>query len=1354
RYLFTVDPLPDAHSPFPAQEPHEALVRPLDVPEGQHEFSLLHLRHRLLEVHVRDEELEHWDWKRTASELRTAFGFADADILTLGEHFFPGVLERAGYHVAAAARRFTSPLSSSATSPTTWNTPPNGPFQYDPGAGMLWTVVPLDDAAVLAKLAGGHDFSSDEQTAIQDLYFQPRALLARFGLLFGDFPAAIRAMVEAHAQEERWAYFRRSVVLCWHRRRIIAEHLARHVSAVIGAHEPRGEEIAFLLLNALYADENSLAPTASNPTPSWENQDGTHPAVQWTPPNGGALAGLLALVGTGLVAEYAGGGGTVWRDPFGALNGFGHERDRSNCPVPTVLPALNATVPASQSTFVAVHNGLLFASGTNAPLGGAQGFTVTWTGALLVDREGPYEFWAGAPRPGEERPDYDAEPGASWRVTLQRGARSWVLSSRDWPSQEDRRFASVPLRSGTYDLTVQLTQPGPDFTSAAAARPRHTGLELKYAGPDSDDTCVPIPHSRLFQVFKEKPLGDGLPNLSPGATNYLGDLYVGSLRDMRRTYQRVFKALLFAQRFALEAAERPYEPSELGYMLGHAANFAGTGFARAGTAFANQSADFDFNYLPVLDDFHPPTGDQRAQPSAQRVWAMFDWWERIFDYVVLREDARRRDGRPWRLFEQAADQQPADPGYLLREIGAAPAHWPLDLRFFQAQGVPPYAVTAADLEDERWTIRAWRANRWLDAMQRSFAAKNLSAIRPDLWVADNPAGVAGQITGNGNLLAFLCQSAFTPGEPRRYEAVRLLNDGLRQRARDALAAYLCANNRTPLPWGTGLFATAPIELSALLLMDVETGIAERASRIDEAISAVQTFVRRARLGLEQGWIVSSEFARLWDRQFATFQAWRACKARHLYKENWLEWTELAKARRVDAFRFLEKRLESGALTVAAPGGADWWPHEPVPDHHGLPLAERREPVELALLATPREGLGLLATPERTARPSWLAVLPPQPATGQSASGSGAIAPAAQTPLWLQAAIRLGVRFVRLAAAGAPIAAHRFGWHEGGKDCVDCCEKCGCQHEPGVDEYYFWLIGGRYFDNAPLPAGIPPADSDDGYEGGYQDDYYDSNQQQSAYWQDPTQLPQLLAWDSQPMVRLAWCRVHQGQFLEPQRSMFGLPVQSAGGIDLTFAGRTADSLFFEVSGAVPPQGYTDPTPAGFRYDLAIDDAVTLPLVATPAPVSPLVGGLPAYPWFVYAAPGKPPVPLSAFSPALAVARWLRAHCRFEAALRWSREAFDPLKADCAWIRCEQPQHPQQPQQPQAVVPAVPINPYSACCDSANVTCAKAEQRAILLFSLETLAEWGHAMMRRRRTREAAQQARVIFDAARMILGPRP
>ena len=55
--------------------------------------------------------------------------------------------------------------------------------------------------------------------------------------------------------------------------------------------------------------------------------------------------------------------------------------------MPTVLPAFDAALTPQQLRFASVHNGFLMKDATGAWLGGAQGFTVTWSGALLIERE-------------------------------------------------------------------------------------------------------------------------------------------------------------------------------------------------------------------------------------------------------------------------------------------------------------------------------------------------------------------------------------------------------------------------------------------------------------------------------------------------------------------------------------------------------------------------------------------------------------------------------------------------------------------------------------------------------------------------------------------------------------------------------------------------------------------------------------------------------------------------------------------------------------------------------------------------------------------------------------------------------
>ena len=698
--------------------------------------------------------------------------------------------------------------------------------------------------------------------------------------------------------------------------------------------------------------------------------------------------------------------------------------------------------------------------------------------------------------------------------------------------------------------------------------------------------------------------------------------------------------------------------------------------------------------------------------------------------------------------------------------------------------LPIYPVTSDDLEDDRWGVRVWHADRWLSALVCHFAAKDLTTARPDLWASADPSAfVFGESkTGNANLSDFLCDGCLENGEPRRYEELKRVNDCLRERGRAALLAYLCHLDRVPLPWLPGQFVKIPRELSQLLLLDVEAGLCENASRIDVAISAIQTFVRLARFHREPTWTVMREFARMWDREFATFHIWQACKRRHLYKENWIEWSDLEKARRVEAFRCLEDNLRSFTLGVAVPGGAEWWPDQRPPSHKEPPLLQSREPSTMRLLSTPREGLNLLGTPERDARPTWLAAVQSVGPTVPSSAPTGM----KQLPLWMEAAIGVGTRFYRIAASGLPPAAMLFEPHkqEGAEDCVTCCDECGCRHPHLVDEYYFWLVPAQVYGPPPAAtlAGTASAYTSSGdYQNGYQDDYYDSVQQQSAAWQDDDQLPQLLEWEPQPAVRLAWCRVHNGEFQQPRRSIHALPVTPAPAGDLVFLGRTADSLTFSVSNGIAPAGYDDLSLPGFRYDLADDTAVVLPEVLAPGAPPPsflATANLPVYPWFLFDSPGESLVPLSPFSPSLAVAKALRSHCRFEAALAWYRQAFDPLQQDCTWIECGDPAGQQPGGNPApaggdenanlgifthvSAPPNVPVRGNhreqplegSACCDTTDISCEQARNRSVVLQYVETLVEFSDAGMRRGNSKESYQQAIVILETAALILGKTP
>ena len=1004
-FLFTTLDHLDGDDPFPLPDANESADDPLALPEagpanrdGPH--SLWALRRALLRVEVGEDDAREWHWHQIVAALREEFGFVPpaggTDPLTdLAEHFFPHVLERDGHVVSQHARQYRTSLPAADTSPQRWNAG-SGPFRYDESAHELWVRLPLRDCEVIERLQELSQLQPGEQAAVRQLYFAARATLGPFGIIFENFSEAVDFLVQESSEHERFAFFQRQFVRFRRRCRLIARHLAAHVDAALGRPGERDDEgddaAAFLVLRGLLADGNlALGP--------WEDDSGQPPAVTWGPqPSGGAFAALLGLCGTGLLGEFTTAEADLaWRETRGPLSAFGDVLDEHNCPVPTVLPALNLALTLRQLRQVGIRNGFALRDADGEPLGGAEPFTVRWTGTLLVERRGEYRFYAGAP--GECEPDFAAARRDRWRVTLRRGDKTWVVLSHCHGETHLPAARSLPLhlRRGAYQITAEFTERGPLHAEPEDLCPERTGFEVAYCGPDTREQVSAIPLHRLFRPFTGATLGSGIQAVGSQA-QFLDGRYSPDLRDIRRTYQRAFKALLFAERFGLSARRVPgHRQSELGYLLDNPQTFEGTSYYRTGaSAFATHHAWFDPDLLPVTDPYPPsgPLTDQRGGPSPRRQAALFDWWERVFDYRWLREQTERARQRPaWLLFAEAARQQPDEAGELLRHLGVDFGHAPLVLTYFDG---PEYSLGPADLQDERWAVRVWHAETWLRRLEAYFTPCDITAARPDLWASDDPGVAVDAVTGNANLTGFVQDGYLSGRTPRRYEELTRLNDGLRERARAALTGYLCAMNRVALPWAPGQHARQPGDLSDLLLQDVETGPRTRMSRIQDAVRAVQAFVQRARLGLEPGFAVTQEFARLWETRFASFGVWQASARREAYLENWIEWDDLRAARRSEAFRLLELQLRRSTLSVAVPGGGVWWPDSRPP---GCPSLEVLQDRELATdqqlpAAAAAEGLGLLGAQQRVASPAWLAPIPAPPAPAEAAPAEAAPAKAA------------------------------------------------------------------------------------------------------------------------------------------------------------------------------------------------------------------------------------------------------------------------------------------------------------------------------------------------------------------------
>lgn len=131
-----------------------------------------------------------------------------------------------------------------------------------------------------------------------------------------------------------------------------------------------------------------------------------------------------------------------------------------------------------------------------------------------------------------------------------------------------------------------------------------------------------------------------------------------------------------------------------------------------------------------------------------------------------------------------------------------------------------------------------------------------------------------------------------------------INDGLRERQRDALLAHLITDR------GNAFGGTA--EIYDHLLIDPEMSACMLTSRIKQAISAVQLLVQRVQLNLEEDASLSPEAIETWNGWMKQYRVWEANRLVFLYPENWVE-PEL-RDDKTPIFLALENELMQNAIS--------------------------------------------------------------------------------------------------------------------------------------------------------------------------------------------------------------------------------------------------------------------------------------------------------------------------------------------------------------------------------------------------------------------------------------------------------
>lgn len=126
--------------------------------------------------------------------------------------------------------------------------------------------------------------------------------------------------------------------------------------------------------------------------------------------------------------------------------------------------------------------------------------------------------------------------------------------------------------------------------------------------------------------------------------------------------------------------------------------------------------------------------------------------------------------------------------------------------------------------------------------------------------------------------------ALVPG--RFGDSASTVADGLARdlavATRDALVGYALTALRTTVP---GLRTSA--DLFEYLLIDVETGGCTTTSRVAQAITSVQLYLQRVRLGLEPEASAAAIYDSWWD-WISTYRMWEANRKVFLYPENYID----------------------------------------------------------------------------------------------------------------------------------------------------------------------------------------------------------------------------------------------------------------------------------------------------------------------------------------------------------------------------------------------------------------------------------------------------------------------------------
>jgi hypothetical protein len=336
----------------------------------------------------------------------------------------------------------------------------------------------------------------------------------------------------------------------------------------------------------------------------------------------------------------------------------------------------------------------------------------------------------------------------------------------------------------------------------------------------------------------------------------------------------MFKAAMLVNNFKMSA-------DELAYLSAHGADFRGVSPTNAA-----ETADFDLNALPL-------------DSSGFKV-ALFAQWMRLADLFALRDSLPPGDVGLFDIFaaptlDAAKSQLALAMGWDAGEIGILTGS-SVDPKAGITVG---FGLGAADYKNEIAILRLQRC--WNQVKRLGVSSKQLFH-----WATIEPDAAQAQDIRNTAKAKYDEDTWLSIAKP--------LNDVLRARQKAALIDYLLAD---PTIQNKGI--TDSSGLYEYFLIDVDMSPCMMTSRIVQATAAIQLFVQRCLMNLEDQSpdktlrvSPSAIDAEQWNTWRKQYRLWEANRKVFLYPENWI----LPELRddKTPFFKELEKELLQNDVT--------------------------------------------------------------------------------------------------------------------------------------------------------------------------------------------------------------------------------------------------------------------------------------------------------------------------------------------------------------------------------------------------------------------------------------------------------